>query len=114
MSVIWHGDSIKKSVRKGIINGIFKSAVKIQGESIQEAPLKEGDLKGNCAIDDRKLETHLEAEVGYNLPYARKQHEELDFNHPLGGKAKFLEDPFNRNIDDVPKNIANEIKKVIK
>jgi len=31
-------------------------------------------------------------EVGFNTPYALVQHERLDFHHPRGGKAKYLED----------------------
>ena len=30
--------------------------------------------------------------------YAWKQHEHLEYKHPLGGKAKFLEDPWNRAV----------------
>ncbi|MEA4884260.1 MAG: hypothetical protein VB144_11515 [Clostridia bacterium] len=30
--------------------------------------------------------------VGFSVPYAAAQHEGVDFDHPKGGKAKFLED----------------------
>jgi len=51
--------------------------------------------------------------VSYNTPYARRQHEELGYNHPLGGKAKYLEDPFNRNKDKVLKYAEKQIKKAL-
>jgi len=33
--------------------------------------------------------------ISFNTPYARRQHEELGYEHPRGGKAKYLEDTFN-------------------
>lgn len=37
--------------------------------------------------------------VSFNTPYALIQHEELGFNHPSGGKALYLRDPFYRFAD---------------
>lgn len=51
--------------------------------------------------------------ISFNTPYARRQHEELGYNHPLGGKAKYLEEPFNRNKDKVLKRAANQVKKAL-
>jgi len=51
--------------------------------------------------------------ISFNTPYARRQHEELGYNHPLGGKAKYLEDSFNRNKDKVLKRAANQVKKAL-
>lgn len=34
--------------------------------------------------------------VVYTAPYARIQHEDLTFNHPNGGQAKYLEEPARR------------------
>jgi hypothetical protein len=52
--------------------------------------------------------------ISFNTPYARRQHEELGYNHPLGGKAKYLEDPFNRNKKKVLKMADLQIKKVLR
>jgi len=52
--------------------------------------------------------------ISFNTPYARRQHEELGYNHPRGGKAKYLEDPFNRNKDKVLKYAANQVKKALR
>ncbi len=51
--------------------------------------------------------------ISFNTPYARRQHEELGYNHPLGGKAKYLEDPFNRNKDKVLKRADKQVKKAL-
>ena len=52
--------------------------------------------------------------ISFNTPYARRQHEELGYNHPRGGKAKYLEDPFNRNKKKVVKYAELKIKKALR
>lgn len=39
----------------------------------------------------------IEAEIAFNTVYAAYQHEELGLTHPLGGQAKYLEEPLNAN-----------------
>jgi hypothetical protein len=52
--------------------------------------------------------------ISFNTPYARRQHEELGYQHPRGGKAKYLEDPFNRNKKKVLKYADKQIRKALK
>jgi len=51
--------------------------------------------------------------ISFNTPYARRQHEELGYNHPRGGKAKYLEDPFNRNKEKVIQYAEKQVKKAL-
>lgn len=110
----WHGEKVITDVEKEVETAILKSAEHLKDESIKQAPSNIGDLKSNCVVDDSKLNSNLEVSVGYPLSYALKQHEELKFKHPKGGKAKFLEDPFNANIDKYTGFIADVVKKVTK
>ena len=52
--------------------------------------------------------------VSYNTPYARRQHEELGYNHPLGGGPKYLENSFNQNKSKVLKMAELQIKKALR
>ena len=52
--------------------------------------------------------------ISFNTPYARRQHEELDYEHPRGGKAKYLETPFNRSKEKVLKYADKQIRKALK
>jgi len=52
--------------------------------------------------------------ISFNTPYARRQHEELGYVHPVGGKAKYLEDPFNRNKKKVIKLAELKIRKALR
>lgn len=84
-------------------------ALDLASRSARQAPVDTGDLRNNCTavLNGAAVfrEQHAvsgsvtpsakaEAVVGYSLPYALRQHEELGYNHPKGGKAKFLEEPF--------------------
>lgn len=48
--------------------------------------------------------------ISFNTPYARRQHEELGYRHPLGGGPKYLETPFNQSRDKVLRYVERAIK----
>lgn len=50
--------------------------------------------------------------VSFNTPYAKYQHEET-LNHPRGGQAKYLEQPFESRKGDALKAIAAAIGKAL-
>ena len=52
--------------------------------------------------------------ISFNTPYARRQHEEVGYYHPLGGYAKYLEVPFARNKKKVLKYADKQIRKALK
>lgn len=51
----------------------------------------------------------LRGTVTVDQVYAQNQHESLDFRHPHGGQAKYLEQPLFANMDDYLRSIANGI-----
>ncbi len=112
VSFEWHGPEIARKVAAAGRRALKKSALDLQGRSADEAPIDVGDLKGNAGIDDSKLGTDDEIFVGYSLPYALRQHEELDFDHPRGGNAKYLENPFRANIKRYERFIAKSVNEV--
>ncbi len=49
--------------------------------------------------------------IGYNAPYAEKQHEDLTLHHPKPGtKAKYLEDPAMRIAPTIAEDIADHLR----
>lgn len=93
IKLVWRGDAVMSICASQLKSNLLKAAMDLQSESVKQAPKDTGDLRGNCAIDASNLEK-FEVVVGYSLPYALRQHEELNYKH-TNGKAKFLEDPFN-------------------
>ena len=59
-------------------NTIKAIALDLQGKSAKLAPVDTGDLRNNCNADLSKANGNkASATVGYSLPYALRQHEEL-------------------------------------
>jgi hypothetical protein len=66
---------------------LLRAAEHVRGVAVERTPIEEGDLRasaGTRIVDG-------EARIEYESVYARYQHYGLDFAHPRGGQALFLE-----------------------
>ncbi|SMB97780.1 hypothetical protein SAMN00808754_1942 [Thermanaeromonas toyohensis ToBE] len=110
----WYGNKAVSRAMQAAIQAIQTCAADLQGKSAMQAPIDTGDLRANCSVSPLQREgNQVWVKVGYDLPYSIVQHERLDFNHPKGGKAKYLEDPFNDNARKYERYIANEVGKAL-
>lgn len=87
-------------------------AADLKGKAVRLAPVETGDLRGSAWYKVKKVGGGYEATVGFTEPYALIQHERLDFNHPKGGQAKYLEAPFTENLKRYIQLLADANKKV--
>ena len=134
----WRTKEAIKIAEKAGLKALRTGAEAILTEAIDETPIDTGTLRRSGTVTVGALpdgaQVYEAAESGtemknafpgpegkekavyisFNTPYARRQHEELGYNHPLGGKAKYLEDPFNRNKKKVLKMADLQIKKVLR
>ncbi|MGF9711718.1 hypothetical protein [Paenibacillus naphthalenovorans] len=104
----------------------------LTGKSVALAPVDNGDLRGSGkgeingvviaegekngsikAKGEAPEAEKLEGIVSFNTPYALRQHEELTWNHPQGGQAKYLEQPFVQNQNKYIKHLADSVKKAV-
>lgn len=110
-----------EEVRSALNNAIAKNkelnrktiqdiCLHIKGESQQRAPVDQGDLRSSGYYRTSEKKDGISAEVGFNAPYALKQHEELHYNHPKGGQAKYLESVLVENVGKYIQDIANSTK----
>jgi hypothetical protein len=130
-------EAVRIAEQTGLI-ALRAGAEAILTEAIDEAPVDTGTLRRSGTVTVGNLpdgaQVYAAAEGGvsmakafpgeigkeqavyisFNTPYARRQHEELGYSHPVGGKAKFLEDPFNRTKDKVFKYADERIKKALR
>lgn len=111
MTLRWRGDLTEKIARAAAIQALHDGAEAILTEAIDEAPIDTGTLRRSGAVTDTPSENAVY--VSFNTPYARRQHEDLTLNHPRGGKAKYLEDPFKRNAGKVQKLVGIRVKKAL-
>ena len=134
----WRIKEAVKIAEEAGLKALRTGAEAILTEAIDEAPVDTGTLRRSGTVTVGKLpdgeRVYEAAESGtemkdafpdkigqekavyisFNTPYARRQHEELDYNHPRGGKAKYLEDPFNREKSKVLKYADKQIKKALR
>lgn len=94
---------IEQAAQDGL-REVAKAALR---DSNERAPVEDGDLvkSGRVVVDD------LTAQVSYSSFYAPLQHENLDWKHPDGGEAKFLERA--ANAVDVEGIMAERARRVL-
>jgi len=134
----WRIKEAVKIAEEAALKALRTGAEAILTEAIDETPIDTGTLRRSGTVtagalpDSARIYEAAESGnemrdafpnpvgkekavyISFNTPYARRQHEELGYNHPLGGKAKYLEDPFNRNKKKVLKYADEQIRKALK
>lgn len=99
--------SIAKTVGQ---KSIEDCGLDLLGKSKLLAPIDKGDLRGSGSMESGNLEVY----VGFNTPYAVRQHEHTEYNHPQGGQAKYLEEPYNDNVDKYINHVADALRNAFK
>lgn len=104
---------IPEAVRDAAEASFRKSILDLEGKARELAPIDLGDLRGSAYSDVGFTTWGLEAVAGFTEPYALLQHEDMEFNHPKGGQAKYLEQPLKENIAQYTADLAETIKKAM-
>lgn len=136
-------DAAKRNPKE-TVRALNECLLDLADASVAEAPIESGDLKNNCTaelngtvvfVNQAAAGTPMPSNVasgrvGYSLVYAMRQHEDLTMRHDRtdgykrkdgtsvnlipGGKAKYLEDPFNARQDAYIKRLEQIPEDVIK
>ncbi len=90
--ITWTGDVAKARLRARGAAAIQDAAEMLLEQANRTVPIEEGTLMGSGAVSVDP--DALLAAVSYSGPYARRQHEELNYRHAAGRRAKWLERTF--------------------
>lgn len=108
--------------------GLADALLFVATESQQRAPVDTGDLRGSVKVEiDGDMysegvkggginvvgslpEKATEGTVSFNTKYAAVQHEQINYNHPRGGQAKYLESVLLENKDRILNIIADKMR----
>lgn len=121
---------------------LVTAAFDVAGRAMRRAPVETGHLResgwvevngvelargtedGTLAQSGAKPPVHgsqATAVVGFNATtpdgkysYALIQHEETEFDHPLGGEAKYLERSVNEVANDFQANLATAVERALR
>ena len=86
MRVKWFGSSVKAHIAGRMQPLLYDAGEHILGEANKTVPIEEGSLAGSGDVDADENS----AVVSYDTPYARRQHEELQYQHAQGRRALWL------------------------
>lgn len=100
------GEDFGKRIRDALSEGVGEALEHILEVSNENVPVDTGELRdaGKVKHDG------LSGTVSYKGPYAIPQHERMDFHHPNGGKAKFLEDAMNSEAGKVAEITSRTVR----
>ena len=112
-------DGLVDRVRNALARQNYDNARDLAEKASDLAPVEHGDLRGSLEPGGEHGLFNSEAgglimTVGSELPYAAVQHEDLTFNHPLGGQAKYLETPLNENRSEYMRRLAGAAREAMK
>jgi hypothetical protein len=94
-----------EGLREGAAAGTEAEARRVF-ERYRLVPVRTGALKASGYITPVEVQGEIATvEVGYSAPYAAAVHEDLEAQHPTG-QAKFLEQPVNEAIPELPERIG--------
>jgi hypothetical protein len=112
--VKWHGKAVERAVRTAAARGVQLWAEHVLTESRAKVPHDEGTLeRSGAVVPSRVSPSTLDAAIVYDTPYAVIQHENMDFRHPGGREAKYLENALNAAKTVGPKIVATQIKRAL-
>ncbi|MFB4284850.1 hypothetical protein ACBJ59_56950 [Nonomuraea sp. MTCD27] len=106
------GEEITAEVRRAAARGLRLATEHVLSVSNQRVPHDVGDLeRSGATVVDRE---DLVGVISYDTPYARIQHENLDYQHKPGRTAKFLELALQEEAETVKLMLARQLQQVFK
>ena len=89
VTMSWDESGLDGEIAAAMDEGLFEAAEMLLGHANRLCPLDEGPLmnSGTATVENGV------GRVGYNTPYAYRQHEDLTYTHTDGRTAKYLEKP---------------------
>lgn len=101
-----------RAVRAAGADGLLDAVEFLGDESDRTTPIEESTLiRSRVSSVDR---SRLRGAVSYDTPYAARQHEELDYRHDEGRRAKFLEQAFKEQGATAVDHVAKRIRAVLR
>lgn len=95
----------------GYVNLDGTQFAKYDQPTITKAEAKQGKKPppGKLITEDTVADNVIRAEIGFDTPYAAQQHEQIYYDHPRGGQAKYLESVLVEESDHILQAIAGGV-----
>lgn len=93
-------------------NAMYTEMHEVEAEATRRAPVEFAVLRGS-AYTVPPTSKSLTTETGFGTVYAARQHEELGWNHPRGGEAKYLENAYRARSNGMLQRLAKYIMRLV-
>lgn len=118
----WHGQHVYNRILRACDRAALECARDLKDAAVEQTPWKTHALQESAYIakigegDSAGYQVGFDLNNGQNIrdKYGIIQHKTEWFNHPRGGKANFLKDPFNANIRSYISRIKSVLKGAVK
>jgi len=81
-----------KRYPRAMAGAVYKLGIAIFSDALPRVPVEFGVLRASGYVAPPQGEgLEADVELGFGTEYAVPQHERLDYKHPRGGEAKYLE-----------------------
>lgn len=92
--------------------GMNDVVLDIGGRAADRAPVETGALRGSMEHSVTVEGDEIVGEIRFTEKYAAAQHEHLEYSHPLGGEAKYLERSAIEKADEVRKKMGEQYEQL--
>lgn len=103
-------DNLTGEVNAAVPFAVGRAAEHVRAVSTELAPVLSGNLRASAEV---RAVSHTEFRIYYPGPYARYQHYGLDFRHPQGGQALYLQQPMVTEADQCFQIMADTIREAM-
>ncbi|QNE90257.1 HK97 gp10 family phage protein [Corynebacterium incognita] len=108
----WRGQRVIRNIEKAAEMAARAGAELVLDEARQRAPVETGTLRGDSKVTVDGTQAAVAFGLGPSKAYARRQHEEVGWQHQ-DGQAKYLETALLDKQGDVKRLIADEMRKAL-
>lgn len=100
-------------IRREIFREVDAIMTDVLAEAKRQTPRLNSDLVRSAVKVTVILGDKVESKITYNMIYAARQHEERSYEHPRGGKAKYLEDPMRAMVPEAERRLEDAYRRAI-
>ena len=102
------------AIRRAMEKAVLDTATLVLAEAKRQVPEELGTLRRSAVKDVDKGGEQITIKLSFNTPYALIQHENRNFAHSGGKKAKYLEDPLKQYGPKMGKRIEDAVRQVLR
>ena len=105
--VDWHDANVKAAVAAGRKKASMEAAEGILQDANKHVPYEDGDLERSGRVSQTAVAGTTTAVISYNTAYARRLHENPQYNFKHGREGKWLERALSRAPRQVMATMTN-------